>query len=334
VQGSGHNNTYTHNDIYDGYHSGIEVCLAPTCSPGRSNSNGSFSNTASYNHVFDLYQGVTDDGGGIYFATGGSTFIATGNQILNNWIHDLDDASIIDSDGYGGYGLNLDGSTGGVTVQNNLVYRSSAMGINITHGPQLANYVNTVNNNIFSYIRQGMIANGNPYLSNVCPASPITIFNSTSNIMYFDRNETESFYVQQGCEYPCTFPLPDLHNWQSNLYWRTDGGFASDADAFHWQPKANSPQICGISSDWTFLNFSAWQGLSEDLVSLNNTNPGFANPAYPNDDYALPNGSPGVGFVVFDYTDAGRNDPIINPTDELNVPETFSTAYYDPYTDF
>ena len=331
VQGSGHNNTYTQNDIYDGYHSGIEVCLAPSCSPGRKNSSGTFSNTASFNHVFDLYEGVTDDGGAIYFATGGSTFIATGNQILNNKIHDTSDASIIDSDGYGGYGINLDGYTGAVTVENNLVYRVSAMGVNITHGPQLANYTNTIFNNIFAYARQGMIANGNPYLTNACPSSPITIFNTSSNLFYFDRNSTEAFYVQQGCDYSCGFSLPSLHDWQSNLYWRTDGAFSTDPDAFHYQPTASSPNLCATSSkSWTFETFAGWQGLGEDLVGVANVNPGFTDPVYPYDNYSLPNGSPGVGFTVFNPNEAGRNNPIINPTDTINIPATMPTTFYNP----
>jgi len=334
VQGSGHDNTYTHNDIYDGYHSGIEICLAPYCSPGHSNSSGTFNNIVSFNHVFDLYEGVTDDGGGIYFATGSPTFIPTGNQILNNKVHDLNDASIIDKDGYGGYGLNLDGNTGLITVENNLVYRSSAMGINITHGPQLPNDANTINNNIFAYVRQGMVANGNPYWTNTCPSSPTTIFNNTSNIFYFDRNESELFWVQQGCEYSCGFGETSLHNWQSNLYWRIDGLFSTDPDAFHYQPTAHAPAICGTTSSWQYLTFSSWQGLGEDLTSLNNKNPGFNNPAYPNDDYSLPNGSPGVGFVVFNPDEAGRSNPIINPTDTVNIPATFSTAFYNPATDF
>ena len=339
VQGSGHNNLYTQNDIYDGYHSGIEVCLAPSCSPGKKNSSGTFSNTASFNHVFDLYEGVTDDGGGIYFATGGTAFIATGNQILNNKVHDTTDASIIDSDGYGGYGINLDGfGTGAVTVQNNLVYRVSAMGLNMTHGPQLANYPNTVNNNIFAYVRQGMIANGNPYVANVCPTSPTVIYNATSNLFYFDRNETMSpdpFTVQQGCEYACGFPMTEFHNWQSNLYWRTDGAFATDSKAFHNQVSAFSPTLCGTSTtSWTYYTFSGWQGLGEDLTSMDNTNPGFESPAYPNDNYSLPNGSPGVGFVVFNPNEPGRVNPIINPTDTLNVPATFVTTFYNPATQY
>lgn len=332
IQGSGHDNTYTHNDIYDGYHSGIEVCLAPTCSPGNKNSSGTFNNVASYNHVFDLYEGVTDDGGAIYFATGGSAFVATGNQILNNKIHDTSDASIIDADGYGGYGINLDGSTGLVTVENNLVYRVSAMGINMTHGPQLPNKPNTVTNNIFAYARQGMIANGNPYLTNVCPSGgPNLIFNSSSNLFYFDRNATETFYTQYGCDYACGSPLTSLHNWQSNLYWRTDGAFNTDPDAFHYQPSASSPNICASSSkSWTFETFAGWQGIGEDLAGVANVNPGFTDPVYPYDNYSLPNGSPGVGFVVFDPNDAGRNNPIIKPTDPIDIPATMVTTFYNP----
>jgi hypothetical protein len=41
--------------------------------------------------------------------------------------------------------------------------------------------------------------------------------------------------------------------------------------------------------------------------------------------------SPGVGFVVFDPTQAGRNNPVIpDPT----VAPTFVTAPYNPATDF
>ena len=335
VQGSGHDNTYTHNDIYDGYHSGVEVCLAPYCSPGRKNSNGTFNNVVSFNHIFDLYEGVTDDGGAVYFATGGTSFIATGNQVLNNKIHDTSDASLIDSDGYGGYGINLDGYTGAVTVQNNLVYRVSAMGLNITHGPQLADYPNTVVNNIFAYARQGMIANGGPYETNSCPPSPITIFNSSNNLFYFDLTSTSKFYVQEGCDYACGYSLPSMHDWQSNLYWRTDGAFNTDPDAFHYQPNASSPNLCGASSKvWTFEKFAGWQGLGEDTAGVANVNPGFTDPVYPYDNYSLPNGSPGVGFVVFDPSQAGRSNPIINPTDTINIQATFPTTFYNPATSY
>jgi len=51
-------------------------------------------------------------------------------------------------------------------------------------------------------------------------------------------------------------------------------------------------------------------------------NPGFANPTYPADDFSLPKGSPGVGFVPFDSTQAGRTNPVIMPP---AIPATFPT---------
>lgn len=59
--------------------------------------------------------------------------------------------------------------------------------------------------------------------------------------------------------------------------------------------------------------------------------PGFANPAYPADDYSLPHGSPGVGFVVFDPNLAGRSNPVIKPGP---VAATFPTRLYNPATDY
>jgi hypothetical protein len=38
--------------------------------------------------------------------------------------------------------------------------------------------------------------------------------------------------------------------------------------------------------------------------------------------------------VVFNPDEAGRSNPIINPTDTVNIPATFSTAFYNPATDF
>jgi len=42
-------------------------------------------------------------------------------------------------------------------------------------------------------------------------------------------------------------------------------------------------------SKWTFYTFAGWQGIGEDLQSVVQ-NPGFANPAYPADDFSLPKG--------------------------------------------
>ncbi len=333
-QGDGHDNTYTHNDIYDGYHAAISVC-SPPCLPGTSNSNSAFNNTISFNHVYNLLQGIMDDGGSLYFATGHANFAATGNKMLNNKVHDVSDASALDADGYGGHGLYLDNQTGMVDVENNLVYRVSGDTMFVTQSPPAANEAHTIKNNIFAFGRLGMIADGNPFPSGTVPPNPIQTFVATNNLFYFDRNSgsTPPFYVQRGCTYSGGFAYTQYQDWSSNLYWRTDGAFNSYAQAFHVQPNPGATTLCtGIPSTWTFYTFAGWQqNAGEDAQSVVQ-NPGFANPASPADDYSLPRGvSPGVGFVVFDPSQAGRSNPVINPPTVL---ATFLTKTFNPATDF
>jgi hypothetical protein len=332
VQGDGHDNTYINNDIYDGYHSAIEVC-ALGCPFGAQNSNGSFNNITQFNHLYNIGQGMTDDMGCIYYNTGGPNHYGTGNKILNNRCHDVTDAFTQDPDGYGGQGIYLDAQTGGVQVENNLVYRVSALAFNMSNGPTQTSPPNTVQNNILAYGRSGIFGVSNPYPSNSCASGPILQFNAINNIMYFDRKYNQSFTVQKGCTYSCGFAYSQYETMSSNLYWRTDGEFATDPDAFHVQPNPSSPLCDNMNSsgtDWTFYTFSGWQGLGEDLQSTAQTNPGFANPAYPADDYTLAS-SPGVGFVVFDPTQAGRQNPVIEAP---AISPTFQTAPLNPATDY
>jgi hypothetical protein len=152
--------------------------------------------------------------------------------------------------------------------------------------------------------------------------------------MYFDRNTsaTPTFYVQGGCTYSGGFAFPSWEEWNNNMYWRTDGGFSTDAQAFHFQPSPATENPCYFSlpSKYTFLAFAGWQKTGEDVQSVVQ-NPGFNNPAFPADDYSLPKGSPGAGFVVFDPTQAGRSNPVIDPP---TVPATFPTMTFNPATDF
>jgi hypothetical protein len=87
---------------------------------------------------------------------------------------------------------------------------------------------------------------------------------------------------------------------------------------------------CGNLKLWMYYTFAGWQGLGEDAQGVVQ-NPGFNNPAYPADDYTLPKGSPGVGFVVFDPSQAGRSNPVINPP---AVAATFPTKTFNQVTDF
>ena len=310
-QGDGHDNTYTHNEVYDGYQVGVKVC-ALGCPPGSSNSHGAFNNVASFNHVYTLGQGIMDDLGGVYFNTDPA---ATGNQALNNRIHDVDDASGLDADGYGGQGVYLDLNTSNALVENNLVYRVTAATQAQTCGPQTAGTPNTIKNNIFAYGRQGIKQEGcDP------PASGVLQFSFTNNLVYFDRG-----YVQTGYAYCMGGPCTEAMKYSDNMYCYAPGAAcALPINPFYTTSSA------GRTQSTYYANLSAWQSSTGEDSGSVVQNPGFANPVYPNDDYSLAE-SPGVGFVVFDPNEAGRNNPVIpDPT----VIPTFLTAPFNPATDF
>ncbi len=197
-QGMGHDNLYTHNDVYDGYHCAISTSQSiatNTVPSGIGNAN----NTISFNHVYNLLQGIMNDGGSIRIDGGNAVFTAAGNRILNNKIHDVSDASALDANGYGGHGIYMDDHTGLVDVENNLVYRVSGFGVYTPHGPAGANQPNIIKNNIFAYAQLAMVADSSPYQDSPNPnASATQAFVVSHNIFYFDRNSNSSppFRVQ------------------------------------------------------------------------------------------------------------------------------------------
>jgi hypothetical protein len=312
LQGDGHDNLYTHNEIDDGYHDGIHVC-ALSCPPGSQNSHGAYNNVSSFNLIYNLGEGILDDLGAIYYNTDPA---ATGNQALNNKVHDVSDASALDADGYGGQGIYMDNNTANMLVQNNLVYRTSSALQAETCGPETPGTANNIVNNIFGYGRLGIKQEG-------CapPAAGVLQFNFTNNLVYFDRGRVQGGYVV------CSgTSCPQVQMYADNMYCYAPGTqCAPPANIFY---TTNSTGKYG--SGQSFVNFAAWQsGTGEDKGSVVQ-NPGFANPSYPDDDYSLKE-SPGVGFVVFDPNEAGRSNPVIpSPT----VEATFPIAPYNPATDF
>ncbi len=333
-QGEGHDNVYTHNDVYDGYHCAISISEeAP--SPTKSDTIGNANNTISFNHVYNLLQGIMNDAGSIRIAAGANAYTAPGNKILNNKVHDTTDASIQDSNGYGGDGVYLDNGTGLVEVENNLVYRVSASAVEMVQGPSSPNQANTIQNNILAYARIAMVRISSPYPNGVPTAIPQNAV-VEDNLFYFDRTFTSnpSFMVQGGCLYAGGVGYTQFQEWSGNMYWRTDGAFAADPKAFAVQPSpaTGNDAPCAVNSNkYTFYTFAQWQTQAgEDTQSLVQ-NPGFNNPAYPADDYSLPKGSPGAGFVVFDPTQAGRSNPVINAP---AVPATVPTKTLNPAADF
>ncbi len=324
AQGCNHDNSYTHNDIFDGYSGGINIG-ALNCGVGNSSFTGN--DVASYNNIYNLGQGTGNDFGCVYFNTSplGAT-PPSGNEASNNICHDVTDASIFDTDGYGGQGLYIDNYSGNVTVQNNLVYRVSASTVAQTCGPQgVQGAANTIKNNILAFGRQSIKQQG-------CTPSGVgnKLFDMTNNLIVYDIG-----HIQAGCYSclggECSKVLPATVNFQSNMYCYAPSGnsctLPSSPYAFFSTEDPPNQLGCGTSAVTDYANLQQWQALGEDQGSVLQ-NP-FSSMSPSNDDYSV-SATPGVGFVPFDTTQAGRTSTSITaPT----IAPTFPTQSYAP-TDY
>ncbi len=340
AQGNGNNILYQHNDINDGYHAGISVCEMGCWG---ASGNGMVS---QYNHIWNIMQGVTSDGGALYYEVSNPQGSGKGNKILNNLIHDVSDASIIDQNfpgtGYGGQGIYLDMQSAGVSIENNVVYRVASKSVMITQAPADGQPANTLQNNILAYGRKGMFGEGIAWPQN-CTSS--TRVNLIDNIMYFDQDDKTDFYVIHGCADSCGMAYNEFQNFQRNLYWRKDGQFANYQKAFHVltdPPPPNDAKSCTDPSNpsavWTFFDFSIWQNghplvhgkplpMNEDQEGTVSVDPGFGNTGQPTD--FLLTRSPVSGFDYFQTNNtiktAGRTSKVIKPPQVL---PTFPTYHY------
>ncbi len=349
AQGNGHDVTYIHNDITDGYHAGISICNlgCPSADFAASGTNI----ITQYNHIWNVMQGITSDGGTLYYNIGTAGGSGTGNKILNNLLHDTTDSSIIDQgvkgSGYGGHGIYLDTQSAGVDVENNVVYRMADSTLFMNDGPAQGQMADTFRNNIFAYGRVSMFEQQTPWLQG-CKLAPSPQVNLVNNIFYFDLNDSSGFYVTNGCADSCGLPYNQVQNFQGNLYWRTDGQFSTYGKAFHVltrPPGGAAASTCSVPANpntaWTFLNFSEWQNgtpsvngsplpMNEDAGGTTTVNPGFgiSGQAF---DYQL-FGPPLAGFSAADTNDtilnAGRNIPVIFL---LSVPATYPTYTYTQF---
>jgi hypothetical protein len=342
-QANGHDIMYLHNDITDGYHAGVSICLLGCPSHEANGTN----NITQYNHIWNTTQGVTSDGGTLYYNTGLASGSGTGNKILNNLVHDTTDSSIIDvgvrGSGYGGEGIYLDIQSSGIDVENNVVYRVAASPAWISLGPAPGHPGNTFHNNILAYGRKAMFILSQPWPQGC--ANPTLRATVTNNLFYFDRDESQDFYVIHGCDDSCGLDYNKFINFQGNLYWRTDGGFASSNKAFHTTTKPHgNPPRCMDSKDpkrtSTFLTFAEWQdgappnkvpgSMGEDVGGTVTVNPGFGKAGKPSD--FLLSKSPLAGFDHTKTNDtirnAGRNHPVIMPP---AVRHTFPNYHYTEY---
>jgi hypothetical protein len=330
AQGNGHDISYLHNDVTDGYHAGLSVCMAG-CPAHTANG---FNITAGYNHIWNVMQGITSDTGAIYFSIGGRDGSGAGNKILNNLVHDVTDSSAIDDGipgyGYGGHGIFLDHKSAGIEVANNVVFRVSDSNIALHEGPPPGSEGNAIRNNIFALARKSMFKFSAPWAPDGCADRRLRV-SLVGNIFEFDRNDSTGFRVNQGCAYSCGLDFDKFENFQANLYWRSGGGFSNDPRAFQAMTAAPAnaaacPQP-SESSPIKFLSFAQWQtAMKEDLSGTASVDPGFGRTGQAKD-YVLAK-SPVKGFDSAKTNDtirnAGRNHPVIMPPKVAATFPTFS----------
>ena len=349
AQGNGHDIGYVHNDVTDGYHAGISICNLG-CPSAEFKANGT-NILSQYNHIWNVIQGITADGGTLYYNIGSAGGSGTGNRILSNLVHDVSDSSVIDAgvsgSGYGGSGIYLDAQSAGVDVENNVVFRVTGPAIHLTQGPAAGQAGHTFRNNIFALARTGMFDQQQPWTQG-CGSAPSPQITLVNNLFYFDFDDSESFYVQLGCADSCGLAYNQFQKFQGNLYWRTDGGFAGYSKAFHVltrPPAGDAASTCSETANpgsaWTFLTFSQWQTgtplvngspleLNEDPDGAVAVDPGFGAAAVAGDFVLARNPVAGFDYTLTNDTiaNAGRVQPaiIVAP-----VPGTYPTFYFARY---
>jgi hypothetical protein len=283
AEGNGNTITYAHNDINDGYHAGISICQIGCYNSGTQTNHANGSNIVSdHNHIWNLMQGITSDGGSLYYNIGSRTESGANDVIENNLVHDTTDSSIIDvvngvhlapGSGYGGEGIYLDAQSGGVDVKDNVVYHISADTAWMTQAPSvfLASNPNTFENNIFSLGKAGMFESQTPWTVYENP----TVYSCGSgsgqmdtlqvkmlwNIFNFDQNETaglppSSFFVVGGCTNSCNLRYFQFQDFEANAYWRAGPSgnanpFCQDPNAFH--VLSNPPMNGGCPSSHALI---------------------------------------------------------------------------------
>ena len=273
------NNTVSFNDIGYAYDKGVELC-EPSCTSG---STSPHDNTITNMNIHNIAQGVMTDLAGVYIASA----TATGNILENSLIHDVTGSAVNgDTLDAGVHGAYLDGTTGNVTVQNNVIYRVIGNLVHMNQGPQASGQQNTITNNIL--VNTANVPSGNGACVGIQkPDASVKSYVYSHNIC--SQNLAASNLVNWGTGPPSSGSTAQ-QQFISNVY-----SFSGSTPRFN---------VNGVGSG---VAFSAWQATyGEDTAGSISANPGFVAPnACTNtiptptcDNFTFTNGTgPGFGFV-------------------------------------
>ena len=180
-------NRISHNEIHDGYYTGISTGWNWSKAPTRT-----LHNTIEFNHVHHVVRGMLSDGAGIY-----TLGTQTGTVIRNNVFHDIFPYM---GDPTMAWGIYFDQGSNGMLAENNIAYNTLTGGLMNT-----GQSGNTIRNNIFANSAWQAVWR---WKRDDGPPSIVE-----NNIFYLTQGDL--FYADGGAADTET-------PWDHNVYWRTD----------------------------------------------------------------------------------------------------------------
>jgi hypothetical protein len=278
--------------VSDSYNAGISICMpneGGAC--GGVNNQGLHDMNVHDNDVWSLGQGVTDDMGGIYLcdplctaATGDNCTAVNGgganNVITHNSIAYVTDASVYDTDGYGGNGIYLDQNSARVSVSLNRVHGVTAVALNMTRASTVNGQPHVWNNNLAADAMQALVgASGCP------PVIPDQQFQVTHNLFFSRLAASTGFFIQKtGANYYGTGDPTAMQLFSNNQYFDQNWDWQTTGTPFtYYTTWAAGDELLGTCTGVTRIGWATWTGTipgtmgGEDASSVFQ-NPGFKKP--------------------------------------------------------